>query len=86
MPTISKTEAIRRGYAQQNIQTILFNKDTWNKRTATTWLKLHNYKFDNHRTTVNQHRFMQNQPVKNASYFTHTLPNGIQIVFQTLPK
>lgn len=84
MPTISKSESKKLGYQFPNIQTILFDKDKWNKRTASSWLKSHNYKYDNHRTTVNQHRFLQHNPVKDATYYTKTLPNGVQLVFQTI--
>lgn len=82
MPTISIEEAIKRNYDSPNIQTILFDKAKWNKRTATAWLKSHNYKYDNHRTTKNQHRFLQYHPIEGATYYSKRLPNGIVLVFQ----
>ena len=59
MPTISKSEAKKRKYEPNNIQTILFDKDKWTKATSTKWLKEHNYITDYYRTTTNQIRRMQ---------------------------
>lgn len=82
MPTISKSEAKKRKYEPNNIQTILFDKDKWTKATSTKWLKEHNYITDYYRTTTNQIRRMQRNPIEGATYYSRRLPNGIVIVFQ----
>ena len=82
MPTISIEEAIRRNYDSPNLQTILFDKNKWTRKTSTEWLKKNGYTAKYHRTTKNQIRRMQNSPVEDANYYSKRLPNGIVLVFQ----
>lgn len=86
MPTISLEMAIKRGYEPHNIQTILFDKSKWDRATSTEWLKKHGYTTKYYRTTKNQIRRMQNNPVEGATYYSKRFPRkGIVIVFQNLP-
>jgi hypothetical protein len=86
MPTIKIEEAIKRGYEPHNIQTILFDKSKWDRATSTEWLKKHGYTTKYYRTTKNQIRRMQHNPVEGATYYSKRFPRkGIVIVFQNLP-
>lgn len=82
MPTISVEEAIKRGYDSPNIQTILFKKNKWDRASSTKWLKEHDYTAKYYRTTKNDIRRMQHNPVEGATYYSKRLPNGIVLVFQ----
>lgn len=82
MPTISLKEAIDRGYTFPNIQTILFSKDTFNRKSSTKWLKDNGYPAKYYRTTKNFIRRMIHSPVENAKYYTIQLPKNIQLVYQ----
>lgn len=84
MPTITLQQAEEAGYTFPNIQTILFDKDKWTRKTSTEWLKKHGYRTTYYRTTKNQIRRMQHNPVENATYYTKKLPNGVQLVFQNI--
>jgi hypothetical protein len=86
MPTISLEEAIKRSYKPHNIQTILFDKSKWDRATSTEWLKQNGYTAKYYRTTKNQIRRMQHNPVEGATYYSKRFPRkGIVIVFQNLP-
>jgi hypothetical protein len=82
MHTISKAEAIKRGYSYPNIQTILFSKDTFDRKKSTKWMKEHGYPAKYYRTTKNFIRRMIHSPVENAKYYTIQLPKNIQLVYQ----
>jgi predicted GIY-YIG superfamily endonuclease len=84
MPSITLKEAIKRNYEPTNVQTILFDLDSWTKPKAIKWLNKHGYIHKYHRLTTNQRRFMQHNPVIGASYYSKRLPNGIVIVFQNI--
>lgn len=82
MPTISAEEAIKRSYEPTNIQTILFDKKKWNRKTSTEWLKEHKYPAKYYRETVNNIRRMIHNPVSGAEYYSKKLPKGITLVYQ----
>lgn len=82
MPTISKKKAIEMGIPKKNLQTILIpNKYTLEHMKQ--WLKDHNYVNSNYRKTKNFIRFLQNFPIQKATYYTETLPNGVELIFQS---
>lgn len=84
MPIISKKEAKRRGYSSHGIiQTILIPRE-FTKKDAELWLDQNGYKRDSYRLTHHFRRFMQVNPVKKADYATHTLPNGVELVFMNI--
>lgn len=82
MPTISIDEAYNRGYVFPNVQTILFPKESFNRKKSSKWLKEHGYTAKYYRTTKNFIRRMQHNPVENAKYYTIQLPKNIQLVYQ----
>lgn len=82
MPTITKSEATKKGIPKKTIQTIELPKDKFNLRTAKKWLKDHNYANAYYRTTDNYYRFMQTPDINNANYYSKKLPNDVIIVFQ----
>lgn len=81
MPTISKQEAIKRGLLTSGLQTILIPHSFGTLTQMKAWLKKHSYKYGTHRKTVNFTRFIQNLPIKNATYYSKVLSNGIELVF-----
>lgn len=88
MPTISLLDANKRGYdlSKPLIQTILFPKSSFTRKTSTQWLKEHGYSAKYYRTTKNFIRRMIHNPIQGASYFTQVLPNKIELVFQYFPS
>lgn len=82
MPTITPEEAIKRSYEPTLVQTILFDKKRWDRKTSTEWLKKHKYPAKYYRETVNNIRRMINHPVENAEFFSKKLPRGITLVYQ----
>lgn len=83
MPTITKTEAKQKGIPKKTLQTILFDKDVFDVRTAKAWLKKHNYSNAYWRKTKNQIRFMQTPDIKDATFYSHPINEHITLVFQT---
>lgn len=83
MPTISRAEAVKRGYPTDKwfLQTILFNK-RMSKKQAVDWLNKHGHSHNYYRTITNFHRFMQNNPVRGATYFTQMAGPNVELVFQ----
>lgn len=81
MPTISKAKAKELGIPSNSIQTILFEKSKYTKEQAREWLKKNKYKYGNYRQTINDHRFMQVPPIKDANYYSKK-SKGIILVFQ----
>jgi hypothetical protein len=84
MPTISIDEAYNRGYVFPNVQTVLFPKESFNRKKSSKWLKDHGYTAKYYRTTKNFIRRMQKNPVVGATYYSEKLPNGIIIVIQNI--
>lgn len=81
MPYITKDRAIKYGYDNPNIQTIQI-PDSYSIPEAKNWLKNNGYLFRNYRKTKNFTRFIQNDVILGAEYFSKTLPNGIIITYQ----
>jgi hypothetical protein len=63
------------------LHTILFPRDGFNKKSATKWLKEHNFHWDRYRIQKNYMRFNQVLAVRGASYYTKKLPNGVELIF-----
>lgn len=63
------------------LQTVLFDKDYWNKQTAVLWLMNHGYSFTDIDVTSKFLRFRQQTP-RHGRYYTKTLPNHIELVYQ----
>jgi zona occludens toxin (predicted ATPase) len=81
MPYISKKKAIEMGYNNPNLQTIQI-PDKYPITEAKKWLKQNGYLYRNHRATSNYNRFIQNDVIRGAEYYSKTLPNGIILTFQ----
>lgn len=81
MPQITKSEAHQMGLPKKTIQTVLIPKNV-SLANSRKWLKDHGYAWRYHRNTTNFRRFMQTPDIKNASYYTISLPNGIELVYQ----
>lgn len=63
------------------LQTIIFPKESWTKQSAIHWLMEHGHKFSDIDTTSNFFRFRQQTP-RRGSYYTITLPNHIELIYQ----
>lgn len=81
MPTISQAKAKKMGIPSKSLQTILI-PNKYDLEHMQQWLKDNNFVNSNYRKTANFVRFLQNFPIKNASYYTKKLPNGVQLVYQ----
>ena len=81
MPYISKTRAREYGYPNPNLQTIQI-PDKYSLTDAQIWLEGHGFLFKNWRKTKNFYRFMQNDVIKGAEYYSDKLPNGIVFTYQ----
>lgn len=82
MPYISIEKATQYGYPNPNIQTIQFPKVNFNLHDSKYWLQRHGYLYRNHRDTKNYHRFIQNDVIIGAHYYSKTLPDGVILTFQ----
>lgn len=82
MPTISQEEAVKMGIPHETLQTIELPKRKFNLRQAKKWLRENNYVNTYYRTTLNFYRFMQVFPIRNASYHSKELSNGVILVYQ----
>lgn len=82
MPYISKKHAREYGYPSTHIQTILI-PDKYSIDEARNYLKKNGYLNKNYRTTDNFHRFIQNDVIRGAKYYSKKLNNGIVYVYQT---
>lgn len=82
MPTITQAEAISRQIPSSSLQTILFNRHYWTVPQAKAWLHEHKHKRGTYRRTANETRFMQVNPIQNASFYAKKLPNHITLIFQ----
>jgi hypothetical protein len=87
MPIISKKEAIKRNLPLKGLHTILMPKTLTNpireqsKAQSIDWLKSHGYKYGKIRITKHYYRFNQIPAIYGAKYYTHKLPNGVELVF-----
>ncbi len=82
MPYISKQKAIKYGYDNPNIQTIQVPKKLGSVEEIQKLLSDNGYLFKNWRETKNFYRFIQNDVIIDANYFSKKLPNGIIITYQ----
>lgn len=83
MVILTKTEARKKGIPSTTLQTILFDDNIYNVKTAKAWLKKHNYVNSYWRRTANQLRFLQTPDIKNAQYYSKKIGDGnITFVFQ----
>jgi hypothetical protein len=86
MPYITKAEAKKKKIKSNSLQTILIPRNDFTLEQARKWIennkKKHHYKYGYHRTTSHYFRFMQENPVIGATYYTITLPNKIHLVYQ----
>lgn len=80
MPEITISQARRLRYPNPNIQTILFDKSITLKDSR-DFLKRHGYLFHNYRLTKNQRRFIQNEPIIGARYYSKTIQEIPKITF-----
>lgn len=64
---------------KNNIQSVLFNKDTYTLKTALNYLKKHNLKYNKVDETQNYYRFRQFDPPK-GNYFMKTIKKGLMYV------
>lgn len=81
MPYISKARAIQYKYPNPNLQTIEIPKK-YSLKDAQIWLQGHGFLYKNYRETVNFYRFIQNDVIRGARYFSDKLPNDIIFVYQ----
>lgn len=82
MPYITPKKAKKLKMKDTTLQTILIPKEYFNKFEAKIWLKNHNFKNDDFRETKEYFRFMQNNPIIGANFYSKTLNNNIILVFQ----
>jgi len=65
------------------LQSIIVPKNKFTKRSAIDWIvkhKYHIYKID---ITDKFYRFRQRQPRAHGKYYTVSLPNGIEMIYET---
>ena len=62
------------------LQTILFPKSKFKMSDALHWILAHGYTAYKVDVTNRFLRFRQREPPSHASYYTVTLPNGIELV------
>ncbi len=81
MPMITKAKAKQMGIPKKTTQTVEIPK-TFTLKESRDWLKQHGYNWQYHRNTTNFRRFMQLYNIKDATYYSKKLPNGVVLVFQ----
>lgn len=81
MPYLSKKKAIEYGFPNPNLQTVQI-PDKYSIIDAKKWLKENGYLYKNYRKTTNYNRFIQNDVIRGAEYYSKTLPNGVILTFQ----
>ena len=64
------------------IQTILFPRKLFSVPEAMHWLESHKYNHHKIDKTANFYRFRQIAPTSHSSYYTITLKNGIELVYE----
>jgi len=82
MPILTITEAKNKGIPKKTLQTILFNDNVYNVRSAKEWLKKHNYSNSYWRRTENRLRFMQTPDIKGSKFYSKPINEHITFVFQ----
>jgi hypothetical protein len=66
------------------VQTVLI-PESWSLKEAKAWLEAHKYKHSKVDITENFYRFRQ-RPPGGGKYFTVSLPNGVELVFENDDK
>ena len=64
------------------LQTILFPRSKFSIHDATMWLMEHKYHAVKVDMTEHFYRFRQHDPLGSGRYYTKTLNNGIELVYQ----
>jgi hypothetical protein len=64
------------------LQTILFPRKIFTLPEAILWLTTHNHRHSKVDITQNFLRFRQMQPSSHGNYYTVTLKNGIEMVYE----
>lgn len=82
MPYINLQTALKYGYDNPNLQTIQVPKILGDVSTIQKLLFDNGYLFRNWRQTKNFYRFIQNDVVIGAHYYSKKLPNGIVMTYQ----
>jgi hypothetical protein len=67
------------------LQTILFPSKKFSRVSAVEWLVNHGYVAHKVDKTANFLRFRQREPMAFGSYYTTTLPNGVEMVYEKAP-
>lgn len=81
MPRISKTTARIFKIPSDSLQTVLIPIAV-SLADSRGWLKEHDLNYNSYRSTENYRRFKQVNPIKGAEFYSKTLPNGFELVFQ----
>lgn len=81
MPRVSKLIARIFKIPNESLQTILI-PDNWSLLDSREWLKEHEFNYRSYRSTENFRRFKQLNPISGAQFYSKTLPNGVELVFQ----
>lgn len=82
MPYITQAQATKLNYPKKLLQTILFNKHKYSLKEAREWLKEHGYLNKNYRRTTNEIRFIQNDVIKGAKYYSKKITPDIIFIFE----
>jgi hypothetical protein len=64
------------------LQTILFPKKSFTPIEAINWARNHNYIVHKIDITDNFIRIRQKEPFPHGEYYTYTLKNGVELVFE----
>lgn len=65
-----------------NVQSVIFNRDLWNPIKSREWLRKHNFIYDGKlHTTYNYLRFRQFDPIRFKNYRTLDIGKGIKLIY-----
>lgn len=81
MPRVSKLIARIFKIPKNSLQTVLIPISV-SLADSRNWLKDHDLNYNSYRSTENFRRFIQVNPIKGAEFYSKTLPNGVELVFQ----
>ena len=81
MPHITSSIARRKKIPHESLQTIIIHKGI-KLKDAINWLAHNNYNFDDIRETHDSHRFLQTNPIVDATYYSKRVTPDITLVFQ----
>lgn len=66
------------------LQTVLVPKDKFTLTKAKTWVVSHGFKAPKVDSAANFYRFRQATPKASAKFYTVSLPNGVELVYQVV--